>query len=121
MAVTPARLGLIRGRNYKLNSRCSNFEALYFAIELNFSHSSDIDKQDSYGKTALHCAVSAGQVNTVKYLLHNHANPNLKDHREEAPLHAAVRTGNVEMVEVIFRAFSNMFGRLRIDVGRYTR
>ena len=36
----------------------------------------------------------------MKYLLHHHANPNLKDHREEAPLHAAVRTGNVEMVEV---------------------
>ena len=64
--------------------------------------SPDIDKRDSYGKTALHCAVSAGHVGTVKYLLHCHANPNVKDHREEAPLHAAVRTGNVEMVEVIY-------------------
>ena len=60
----------------------------------------DIDKRDSYGKTPLHCAVSAGQIATVKYLLHCHGNPNLKDHREEAPLHVAVRTGNVDIVEV---------------------
>lgn len=66
-----------------------------------YTFNADIDKRDSYGKTALHCAVSAGQANTVKYLLHNHANPNVKDHREEAPLHAAVRTGNVEVVEVL--------------------
>ena len=74
-----------------------------------FFASLDIDKRDSYGKTALHCAVSAGQVNTVKYLLHNHANPNLKDHREEAPLHAAVRTGNIEMVEVEFKELKLLF------------
>jgi len=49
--------------------------------------------------------VSAGQVNTVRFLLHNHANPNVKDHREEAPLHAAVRTGNIEMVEVGLKNF----------------
>lgn len=61
----------------------------------------DIDKRDSYGKTALHCAVSAGQADTVKYLLYNHADPNIQDHREEAPLHAAVRTGNVEVVEAL--------------------
>lgn len=79
------------------------YNNLQSSTDLNFSASSDIDKRDSYGKTALHCAVSAGQVNTVKYLLHNHANPNLKDHREEAPLHAAVRTGNVEVVEVRFK------------------
>lgn len=66
-----------------------------------YTFNADIDKRDSYGKTALHCAVSAGQANTVKYLLHNRANPNVKDHREEAPLHAAVRTGNVEVVEVL--------------------
>ena len=76
---------------YQVLQMCSVF-SLSFPI--------DIDKRDSYGKTALHCAVSAGQVNTVRYLLHNHANPNVKDHREEAPLHAAVRTGNVELVEV---------------------
>ncbi|XP_067037370.1 transient receptor potential cation channel subfamily A member 1-like isoform X2 [Acropora muricata] len=61
----------------------------------------EIDKRDSYGKTALHCSVSAGQVDTVKYLLYNHADPNIKDHREEAPLHVAVRTGNVEVVEAL--------------------
>ena len=69
-----------------------------------FKFPADIDKRDSYGKTALHCAASAAQANTVKYLLHNHANPNLKDHREEAAIHAAVRTGNVEVVEVRINA-----------------
>ena len=68
---------------------------------------SEIDKRDSYGKTALHCSVSAGQVDTVKYLLYNHADPNIKDHREEAPLHVAVRTGNVEVVEVYFQSSRN--------------
>ena len=84
---------------------------MFYILQANLWHillytfNADIDKRDSYGKTALHCAESAGQANTVKYLLHNHANPNVKDHREEAPLHAAVRTGNVEVVEVLINVW----------------
>ena len=57
--------------------------------------------------------MSAGQAGTVKFLLHHHANPNLKDHRDEAPLHAAVRTGNLEVVEVfqILIDFNQVFNR----------
>ena len=49
----------------------------------------------------------------MNFLLHHHANPNLKDHRDEAPLHAAVRTGNLEVVEVfhILFDFNQVFNR----------
>lgn len=91
---------------------------LQSSTDSHFFASLDIDKRDSYGKTALHCAVSAGQANTVKYLLHNHANPNLKDHREEAPLHAAVRTGNIEVVEVEFKELKLHFWECCVRLGK---
>ena len=54
----------------------------------------------------------------MKYLLHNHANPNLKDHREEAPLHAAVRTGNIEVVEVEFKELKLLFWECYVRLGK---
>mmetsp|Transcript_70242 Transcript_70242/g.222714 ORF Transcript_70242/g.222714 Transcript_70242/m.222714 type:complete len:872 (-) Transcript_70242:72-2687(-) len=53
------------------------------------------------GKTPLHCAVSAGHVGIVKFLLSKGGNPNVVDRNGVSPLLEAARTPHEEIMNVL--------------------
>ncbi|XP_032230305.2 transient receptor potential cation channel subfamily A member 1 [Nematostella vectensis] len=61
----------------------------------------DVNVSDEYGKTPLHCAAHAQNVEAVELLLERRANVNVLDDREETPLHAAVRTGKIAVINAL--------------------
>ena len=50
-----------------------------------------IDETDLNGRTALHCAASEGQVDTIRFLLNQRASINIQDKYMNTPLNDAVR------------------------------
>ncbi|CAH1788293.1 unnamed protein product [Owenia fusiformis] len=63
--------------------------------------SSPINKKNAKGETALHVACIKGQIDKVKKLLDEGANPNTKDHAGWTPLHEASNHGHVKVVELL--------------------
>lgn len=55
---------------------------------------------DSSGNTPLHWAAEKNQVESVKFLLSQGANPNLRNNNMMAPLHIAVQASYNEMTKV---------------------
>ena len=55
---------------------------------------------DDYGNTPLHWAAGKNQVESVKFLLHKGANPNLRNCSMMAPLHVAVQGGYNDVMKV---------------------
>jgi ankyrin repeat protein len=53
------------------------------------------------GRTNLHKAAFAGDVERVKELLKKGADPNTKDKKGRTPLHAAAYKGHVEVVKLL--------------------
>jgi hypothetical protein len=77
------------------------------------------------GASALFVAVRAGDVSTVRRLIAEGANPRLGDGRESL-LHAAARSGPLEMVEALIEAGAldwqtDSAGRRPLDVARRSR
>ena len=54
-----------------------------------------------YMALSLHRAVRYNQTTTVQYILANHTNPNERDGHGDTPLHIAVNTNNVNMVQLL--------------------
>ena len=65
---------------------------------------------DSCGNTPLHWAAEKNQVESVKFLLSQGANPNLRNSTMMAPLHIAVQSTYNEMIKV--RLLANWEGGL---------
>lgn len=69
----------------------------------------DINQTDSAGRTALHYAVGAEQVEAVELLLQSGANPDIQDGvNNVTPLHWASGSGNVKIVELLASRVENI-------------
>ena len=67
----------------------------------------NIEKKNAKGETMVHVACSKGQVDKVRALLAEGANPNTRDHAGWTPLHDAVDGGRAEIAELLLRAGAN--------------
>jgi ankyrin repeat protein len=62
----------------------------------------NIDVTDIDGRTALHFAVSAEQKSAVELLISLNASPDIKEKNDgDTPLHWAVRSGDLDLVNLI--------------------
>ena len=61
----------------------------------------DVNARDTFGRTALHYACSAGQLELVKVLIENGADVNQKNNGGETPLIKACAFGEVLIVEYL--------------------
>lgn len=62
-----------------------------------------INSTDENGKTALNLAAENKQTSVVKYLLENHADPNIRDNGGFVALNHAVKNNDLEMAEVLLQ------------------
>ncbi|MGR3974010.1 MAG: ankyrin repeat domain-containing protein [Candidatus Rhabdochlamydia sp.] len=69
-----------------------------------FNKNSVVNRMNKEGSTPLHIAVLANQLDTVKWLLDNKANPNIKDSFGYHPLHHAAKMGNVSIAQALIAA-----------------
>lgn len=60
-----------------------------------------INKQDTQGDTALHIAAELNQLEIVKLLIENNANPNLENKKGKTPLMKASSKGNEKIVKYL--------------------
>lgn len=81
-----------------MSSSKTKFNA-YFVISL------ALNVMDDYGNTPLHWAAEKNQVESVKFLLSQGANPNLRNRNMMAPLHIAVQGMYNEVIKVSLLAF----------------
>ena len=70
---------------------------------------------DGYGNTPLHCAAEKNQVESVKFLLSQGANPNLRNRNMMSPLHIAVHGMYNEVIKVSLLAITV---RLTVELGQ---
>jgi len=61
----------------------------------------DVNCQDTWGFTPLHCACLNGSIQLIRYLLHSGATVNVKDSVEWTPLHFAVMSNHVEATSLL--------------------
>ncbi|XP_063420155.1 ankyrin repeat and SOCS box protein 8-like [Mytilus trossulus] len=62
-----------------------------------------IDARDKNNNTALHIAVSVGNVNDVTLLVERGADKNLKNYKDQTPIVLAVHKGNEDCADVLLR------------------
>ncbi|XP_008047406.1 BRCA1-associated RING domain protein 1 [Carlito syrichta] len=60
-------------------------------------------KRNHRGETLLHIASIKGDIPSVKYLLQNGSDPNVKDHAGWTPLHEACNHGHLKIVELLLQ------------------
>ena len=63
-----------------------------------------VNDKDREGRTPLHWAVYANDIDSVKDLLEHGADPNMLDSHDLTPLHEAARLGSSEMVNIILES-----------------
>ncbi|XP_021077932.1 transient receptor potential cation channel subfamily A member 1 isoform X1 [Mus pahari] len=68
---------------------------------INGSSCEVLNIMDGYGNTPLHCAAEKNQVESVKFLLSQGANPNLRNRNMMSPLHIAVHGMYNEVIKVL--------------------
>lgn len=69
-------------------------------IDALIEHGADINEQDRYGSSALHCSIAPGRKDNARRLLEMGANPELRDRDYGwSPLHQAAAYSNVDILE----------------------
>lgn len=69
----------------------------------------NVDATDSKGRTALYYAAKYGEIEIVRHLLSNGADPNLHDKMVNYPIHEAVDGGHLDVVELLIRKGMNFY------------
>lgn len=83
----------------------NNTELLQNMIDKGFSPNT---REPTFNRSALHIAASRGFTDTVRVLLENGANPNIRDLNENTPLHLASCTENMALIELLLKAGTNV-------------
>jgi len=73
----------------------------YNSVELLLQKCANTNQQDDMGNTALHYAVQANNIPMIYDLIHNDANPHLKNNQKESALEMANRLGNKKVLNAI--------------------
>ena len=99
-------------------SRCDGKSGFHFAAENGdlsivqyfLKQGYDINSEDNFGRTALHCASVMGKrsLSTIKYLIAEGIDIQKQDQREMTALHYASLNGNVDVVEHLIRCGINI-------------
>ena len=74
------------------------------AAALRLARVTDVSLCDAFGRTALHVAASAGEVEVAKTLLERGVAGEARTARGETALHSAARAGHADMVSVLLAA-----------------
>jgi len=94
-----ARPNEITGRRYPLNYAALNGDIPICKLLL--KHDAKVNNQDRFERSALMDAAFKGQVNTVKFLLANGANPRLKDNHGKTAWDLAKSNGHAELLPML--------------------
>ncbi len=95
-------------------------ELVNFLIE----NGANVNERDYNDNTALHCAVSIGEMDTILSLLRHGANPNMVDHNGNTPLHTAAIQNDyhnyIKIMEVLLShgadyQIENLYGDVCLD------
>ena len=78
-------------QNIVFKAKAEVRDSLKQKVEKMIFSGADINAQDEDGYTLLHSAVSIDHAEIVEILLKNGANPNIKDKKDNSPLHFAMR------------------------------
>ncbi|GAB1609972.1 hypothetical protein Ahia01_001283100, partial [Argonauta hians] len=74
-----------------------------------------VNTQNSDGDTPLHSAAQYGHCAAVGVLLENHADPGIRNLREESPLDLAAQYGRVETVQLVLFSRPELTHRVHLD------
>ncbi|MDR3285667.1 MAG: ankyrin repeat domain-containing protein [Holosporales bacterium] len=74
---------------------------------LDFGANMNVDVQDNYGNTPLHCAIFGRQIEVVKVLLAAQADINAQNSEGRTPLHIAVEGRQIEIAKVLLIVGAN--------------
>ncbi|EAT38847.1 AAEL009293-PA [Aedes aegypti] len=83
----------------------NNTELLQNMIDKGFSPNT---REPTFNRSALHIACSRGFTDTVRVLLENGANPNIRDLNENTPLHLASCTENIAIIDLLLKYGTNV-------------
>lgn len=83
----------------------NNTELLQGMIEKGFSPDT---REPTFKRSALHIACSRGFTDSVRVLLENGANPNIRDLNENTPLHLASCTENIAIIDLLLKYGTNV-------------
>lgn len=76
---------------------------LIHAFEEGPQRESLLNRRDKYGNTALHVAVTAGNIPVVEVLLFHGSNPNTTNFRNETPVHTACDAGRKLILKLLLQ------------------
>lgn len=65
-------------------------------------------REPTFNRSALHIACSRGFTDTVRLLLENGANPNIRDLNENTPLHLAACTEHMAIIDLLLKYGTNV-------------
>ncbi|XP_052031891.1 transient receptor potential cation channel subfamily A member 1 [Apodemus sylvaticus] len=86
---------------YLLHHAASEGQVELMELIINGSSCEVLNIMDDYGNTPLHWAAEKNQVESVKFLLSQGANPNLRNRNMMSPLHIAVQGMYIDVIKVL--------------------
>ncbi|KAI1112881.1 hypothetical protein F5Y14DRAFT_452570 [Nemania sp. NC0429] len=70
-------------------------------VQSQISKGADVDRKNAQGRTALHLAIKANNLDKVKLLLENNAEVNTKDNEGHSPITQAIQQDNYEIARAL--------------------
>ena len=107
-------------QNEQLNNLLERYKAFPFFGQCNVT---DANALADDGETILHKATMMKDIDGIKTLLSNAANPNIVDNTGETPLHQAAFYDNLEIAEILVRSgaettITNQYGETPADLAK---